>query len=92
MNWLDVWSETARRQDDLIWAERERFIRQAEQQHTIETSAYQHWLARLGGWMVEWGCRLQTRYQQTLAVLNLIKSYLCNPTKSYPLDKRLLGR
>lgn len=66
MNWLDVWSETARRKDDLIWAERERFIRQVEQQHTTETSAYQHWLARLGGWMVEWGCRLQTRYQRTL--------------------------
>jgi hypothetical protein len=66
MNWLDVTAETQRREQDLAWAERERFVRAVAQQNRPAVRLYQRWLVRLGGQLVEWGGRLQTRYERAL--------------------------
>ncbi len=58
------------RQRELIAeAEQARLARLAGHHPAQPWQFYRLWLARLGGLMVAWGCRLRTRYEPVLPML-----------------------
>ncbi len=62
INWNDVLYAEERRKDDLVWAEKERLIRQMRGCRSSARVRYRLWLAHLGAQLVTWGRRLQARY------------------------------
>jgi hypothetical protein len=60
--------ENLRRQDEIAAAEKFRLIKEITSQDAPSGKRQQHILARLGVKMVDWGYRLQSRYDELVAV------------------------
>jgi hypothetical protein len=64
-NWYNASTiENLRRQDEIAAAEKFRMIEGITNQDTPSRIRQQHILARLGVKMVDWGYRLQSRYDE----------------------------
>jgi hypothetical protein len=52
-----------RREEEIALAEKYRLLKQNGSSKIAAEKSYQRLLIGLGGLMVEWGCRLQSRYE-----------------------------
>ena len=78
ITWKNILVETERRRDKRARAEKERFIRQVVlRRNSPPTRSYQRWLAHLGAQLVTWGCRLQARYDHTMAISSTVRQERC---------------
>jgi hypothetical protein len=72
--YYDYLDEVERRRDDIATAERERMARQVSRSGAPRRARVNRWLVALGGLLVVWGCRLQTRFGSGLAVSGALQT------------------
>ncbi len=86
VTWKDFRVEAARRQDEIARVENERLVRQLLRENALPLKRHQRWLVNLGAQLVNWGRRLQARYQRPLVVRNPMGQDCCtaeNGTRLY---------
>ncbi len=61
IKWSDVLAQERHYAEIRYTLERERLTQSASTEHLPAERFYWRWLARMGGWLIDLGCRLQTR-------------------------------
>ena len=77
VTWKDFQVEAARRKDEIARVENERLVRQLLRENVLPLRRHQRWLVNLGTQLVNWGRRLQARYERPLAFPNAMRQDHC---------------
>jgi len=77
VTWKDFQVEVARRQDEIARVENERLVRQLLRENVLPLKRHQRWLVTLGAQLVNWGRRLQARYERPLVTRNPMGQDCC---------------